>query len=82
MTRRSMLAQSALFALQEGRLNKCIEMIGEQTRSGQVSGAMLSVRHKGTVLQRAFRQGQDGRCRFPYRIHHEANDSNGSDDLN
>ena len=49
-----MLAQSALFALREGRLNKCIEMIDEQTSSGQVSGATLSVHHKGTVLQRAF----------------------------
>jgi CubicO group peptidase (beta-lactamase class C family) len=49
-----MLAQSAVFALRERRLNKCIEMIGEQTSSGQISGATLSVRHKGTVLQRAF----------------------------
>jgi CubicO group peptidase (beta-lactamase class C family) len=49
-----MLAQSAVFALREGHFNKCIEMIGEQTSSGQVSGAALSVRHKATVLQRAF----------------------------
>jgi len=49
-----MLAQSALFALRDGGLNKCIEMIGEQTSSGQVSAATISVRHKGRVLQRAF----------------------------
>jgi CubicO group peptidase (beta-lactamase class C family) len=49
-----MLAQSAVLALREGHFNKCIEMIGEQTSSGLVSGAALSVRHKVTVLQRAF----------------------------
>ena len=54
MTRRSMLAQSAVFALREGHFNKCIEMISEQTSSGQVSGAALSIRHKATVLERAF----------------------------
>src|SRR6476646_1072408 len=54
MTRRSMLAQTALFALRDGDLNKCIEMIGEQTSSGQVSAATIAVRHEGRVLQRAF----------------------------
>jgi CubicO group peptidase (beta-lactamase class C family) len=49
-----MLAQSALFALRDGDFNKCIEMIGEQASSGQVSAATISVRHKGRVLQRAF----------------------------
>ena len=49
-----MLAQSALFAVRGGYLNKCIEMIDEQTSSGQVSAATISVHHKGRVLQRAF----------------------------
>lgn len=49
-----MLAQSALFALRDGDLNKCIDTIGEQTSSGQVSAATISVRHEGRVLQRAF----------------------------
>ncbi len=58
MTRRSMLAQSAAFALRGGYLDKGIEIIDEQTASGQVSGATISVRHKGGVLRRAFGKAQ------------------------
>ena len=49
-----MLAQSVLFALRRGNLNKCIDLIDQQTSSGQVSAATISVSHRGSVSQHAF----------------------------
>ena len=49
-----MLAQSILFALRDGYLDRCIEMIDEQTSSGEVSAAAIAVRHQDSVSQHAF----------------------------
>jgi CubicO group peptidase (beta-lactamase class C family) len=54
VTRRAMLFQSVAFTLGQDRLNKAIELIETQTRSGQVSAATLYVSQGPMVLQRAF----------------------------
>lgn len=64
MTRRSLLAQSAVFAVRESPFDKCVEMIDEQTRSRQVAGATLFVRHKERVVQRAFGEAQSADAIF------------------
>jgi beta-lactamase class C len=58
MTRRSLLTQSVVFALRQGQWEQSIELIGEQTNSGQVSAATLFVRRQSTVFQRAFGQAK------------------------
>jgi CubicO group peptidase (beta-lactamase class C family) len=54
MTRRAMLAQSALFAFHQGSLDKSIELLERQTGSGEVSAAALFVSRGSAVVQRSF----------------------------
>lgn len=54
MTRRLLLAQTALLALKQGQADGFLELIDKQVSSGQVSAATLFVRRRSTVLKRAF----------------------------
>jgi CubicO group peptidase (beta-lactamase class C family) len=54
MTRRTLLAQSALFALRQGNFDEAVKLIDDQTTSGQVSAAVLFTRHGSTTQQHAF----------------------------
>ena len=58
MTRRSLLTHSVLFALKQGHWEQSIELIDQQTSSGQVSAATLFIRRQSTVFQRAFGQAK------------------------
>src|SRR5690348_10482000 len=52
MTRRTLLAGSLAFALQQDHLDQAVQLIREQTSSGQVSAATLLVRSESSVFQR------------------------------
>jgi CubicO group peptidase (beta-lactamase class C family) len=58
MTRRTMLAASAAFALGQGKWDEAVQLLQQQTSSGDVSAATLFVRSGSTTLQRAFGQAQ------------------------
>src|SRR3954467_11558074 len=58
MTRRSLLAHSVFFAWQQEPWEQSLELLDEQTSSGQVRAATLFVRHQSTALQRAFGQAK------------------------
>jgi CubicO group peptidase (beta-lactamase class C family) len=54
MTRRTMLAGTAAFALRQGNLDAAVQLIRKQIDSKQVSAATLLVRKGSTVSQHAF----------------------------
>jgi CubicO group peptidase (beta-lactamase class C family) len=54
MTRRTLLAQSALFALKQGHFDEAVDLIHSQATSGQVRAATLFVRHGSSTFERSF----------------------------
>ena len=54
MTRRRLLSQSVALALGGGRADKAIELIEEQTRSGQVAAVTLLARGPSLTVRKAF----------------------------
>jgi beta-lactamase class C len=58
MTRRAILFQSALFAVRQGRFDEAIDLIREQTNSGQVLAATLFVGRGPSTVRRAFGQAK------------------------
>jgi CubicO group peptidase (beta-lactamase class C family) len=58
MTRRWFVSQSAVLALGRGRTDEAVELIEEQTRSGQVSAVTLLARGPSFNLRKAFGQAK------------------------
>ena len=59
-----MLAASAAFAFGPGKWDEAVQLISEQTNSGQVSAAALYLRKGSTVLQRAFGKAENTNAVF------------------
>jgi CubicO group peptidase (beta-lactamase class C family) len=53
-----MLATSAAFALGQGKWDEAVQLLQQQTSSGDVSAATLFIRSGSTTLQRAFGKAQ------------------------
>src|SRR3954453_16587592 len=58
MTRRGFLVQSVALALQHGRADEAIQLIEEQTKSGQVAGVTLLVNGRSVAIRRCFGQAR------------------------
>jgi CubicO group peptidase (beta-lactamase class C family) len=59
MTRRTMLATSAAFALGQGKWDEAVQLLQQQTSSGDVSAATLFIHSGSTTVQRAFGKAQN-----------------------